>query len=58
MLMVMLMLMLMLMVVMINGGGCNTDGDGKAHDKKYGKNDFYKNNRSYLFIVSTQERGS
>ena len=56
--MVMLMLMLMLMVVMINGGGCNTDGDGKAHDKKYGKNDFYKNNRSYLFIVSTQERGS
>ena len=54
--------MVMLMVMMINcGDGCNADGDdndGKGHEKKYGKNDFYKNNRSYLFIVSTQERGS
>ena len=55
------MLMVMMMVVMINGGnggGCNADGDGKGHEKKYGKNDLYKNDRSYLCIVSTQERGS
>ena len=56
-----MMLMVMLMVMMINcGDGCNADGDdndGKGHEKKYCMNDD-KNDRSYLFIVSTQERGS
>ena len=43
-----------------NVDGCNADGDdndGKGHEKKYCMNDD-KNDRSYLFIVSTQERGS
>ena len=61
MVMLIMMLMVMLMVMMINcGDGCNADGDdndGKVHEKKYCMNGG-KNDRSYLFIVSTQERGS